>query len=693
MSNDKIPAVKCERCEENIPESADVRSLGDFDILCDCCAEDFRQCFGPQCEELGTDFVESRNGDFYCDSCQDNLVECDDCGQLTDTYNYSIYEHDGYSYCDDCATGNCAYECHSCGCEVSVYTSVNCEGYDFVCEEMCEDCYERRSRISHIDSAVDTSIDKSVLDGAYIKPNSWTRRELSEVSEGNGLTEAQSREYQSFSKFFNRFYAYFGDGYESQKMIIKKGAFGYDRWGWFETSVQIESELNEKVFTMLDYFITDNSSSMYRPHGKFGRYQPFAFAFAKLCQFYISSDNWGDAETPSEIEEKRYIKGRYPSLELIDYKKLLADKLADAPNKEARDNIYGSFDIENGVWLRFYVDFIDRAKLRQCIKDRKMPDGKCLIKTVNKLITQHVKSANQFHDLYGDSDDEESVKAFTSTAHPLAPSEFEKLESAYRIKSCWHHYNYESFWNKYCTNSINVTIPARIGFDAQAHEKVVAFNDRVGACQGSSYKETLGFNHISMSSNPHLYLIFYDPEDETSIIGRSAIRLLWKRSSSKNGFSEPEKDTLYIAPSRLYLDGYSHGKNQFYSGMYKALDEWKDVIAERLGAKEVKMIAYHRTRHDSYSMRDYVSNANDKKIAISFEETDPNYNESKAGKFVTDWFYPIWLEKPQEEAYWGYYPDEYQGYESAYVDSSVYSSYATRETYNGHYSLIEVKNE
>ena len=191
----------------------------------------------------------------------------------------------------------------------------------------------------------------------------------------------------------------------------------------------------------------------------------------------------------------------------------------------------------------------------------------------------------------------------------------------------------------------------------------------------------------------HLYIIFYDPDDETSIIGRSAIRLLWKRGSAKLGFTEPDKDTLYIAPSRMYLSDHTQAKNQFYAGMYKALNEWKDIIGERLGAKEVKMIAYHRTRHDSYSMRDYVANARDRLISLKVEERDEEYGEPKVGKFVTDWFYPIWLEKPQEEAYWGYYPDEYQGYEHAYVDSSSYSSYATRETYTGQYSLIEVKNE
>ncbi len=684
MTPDKMDMCKCERCEESIDESADIKSLGDFDILCDSCADEFTSCFGHTCEEVGTDFIESRHGDHYCSSCADDLVSCDDCGQLTDTNNYTIYAWGDYTYCDDCSDGACAYECESCGEEISITTAVAYEDYDFVIEEMCETCFERRGQITHIDSAVDTSIDKSVLDTAYIKPNFRAQE--------NGVTEAQMRDYQSFSQFFNRFYSYFGDKYDSQKMIIKKGAFGYERWGWFETSVTIESELNEKIYTMLDYFITDNSYSMYRPHRKFGRYQPFAFAFAKLCQFYITSEVKVDGKDLFS-EEERYVKNKYPSLQSIVYKNVLRDKLQDAPTKEIRSNIFSSFDLESGVWLKHYVDFMDRAKLRQCVKARKMPDGSCLIKTVNKLIAQHVKSANQFMDMYGDSDCEIQKKAHTINAHPLAQTELDRLETSYKIKSCWRHYNYEGYWDKYCTNSINVTIPARIGFDAQAHEKVVEFNDRVGACQGSSYKETLGFNHISMSSNPHLYLIFYDPNDESSIIGRSAIRLLWKRNSSLSGFSEPNKDTLYIAPSRLYLDGYSHGKNQFYAGMYKALDEWKGVIAERLGAKEVKMIAYHRTRHDSYSMRDYVSNANDKKIAISFEETDPEYNEAKLGKFVTDWFYPIWLEKPTEEAYWGYYPDEYQGYESAYVDSSEYSSYATRETYTGQYSLIEVKNE
>ena len=686
MSNDKMDECKCERCLTSIDDSSDVKSLGEYDIICDTCADSFDECAGYNCDEVGTGFTETSSGNHYCSSCAENLEECYECEELVDSYNESLYEWDCNQYCSSCANNNYAYECNSCGCGIHISTAYNCSDYDWCIEEMCEECWERRSRIANIDSAVETSIDKSILDEAYIQPNF--------SANGKELTEAQSRDYQLFSKFFNQFYGYMSADYEKQKLIIKKGAFGYDRWGWFETSVNIQSEVNEKIYKMLDYLITENNQQIYRPHRKLGRYQPFAFAFAELCEFYISSDVRGDDGELLWVDESRYVKRKYPAKEMTQFMRWLTNKLEDAPTNADRERIWTDLELDGNLWFSCYVDFLDRAQLRRCVKDRKMPDGRCLIKTVNKIIAQHTKSAQQYWDEREElMETGDEIKANLQTSHPLAKDEFSKIMSGYKIKGCWALYGYENIWKKYCTNSIDVTIPARIGFDAKAHERVIRFNDSVGACQGASYKETLGFNHISMSSNPHLYLLFYDPEDETSIIGRSAIRLLWKRSSRKMGYGEPSRDVLYIAPSRLYLKGYSHGKNQFYAGMYKALNEWKGVIAERLGAKEVKMIAYHRTRHDSYSMRCYVDNAKDEKISIKVEERDPEYNEPKSGKFVTDWFYPIWLEKPEEEAYWGYYPDEYQGYESAYVDSSVYSSYATRETYNGQYSLIEVENE
>ena len=680
MNNDKIDECKCEKCLQTIPDSSDVQSLGDYDILCESCIDTFQKCAGYDCNEVGMDFTVCSNGNPYCESCEDDLSVCYGCEELIDGNQHSLYSYECDTYCSDCAQSQTAYEC-SCGDSVSIEIAVGYEDYDYVINEMCEECWDRRGKIDTIDDAVETSIDKSVLDRAYIQQSHRPEEKL---------TEAQSNDYNSFSRFFNKFYGYTEDDYKSQKLIIRKGAFGYERWGWFETSMEIRSKVNEQIFKMLDYLITDNSQAIKRPHRKFGRYQPFAYTFAELCEFYIQTTiPNGDEESVWLSGENRYVRRSYPSSQLVEFqaiqKKLLEDGMT-----------WSELNANGNLWMSYYVDFLDRAKLRECVNSRKMPNGKCLIKTINKLLTQHTKSYQTYEDDYREDTNRARTK---HSSHPSAKTDKDKILTSYRFDSAWSiSGTNQSIWNKYCTNSINETIPARIGFDAQAHEKVISFNDDIGACQGASYKHTLGFNHISMSSNPHLYFLFYDPQDESSIVGRSVIRLLWARDTSqKRGYGEPLKKILYIAPSRLYQKGYTHAKNQFYAGMYKALDEWKDVIAKRLGADEVKLIAYHKTRHDSYSIKDYVKFAEDNQISVINTKFDPETDERKLGKFVTDWFYPIWLEKPNNDdgngAYWGYYPDEYQGYETSYVDSSVYSEYATRETYNGHYSYIEVKNE
>ena len=248
MTPDKIDMCKCERCEESIDESADIISIGDFDVVCQSCADEHEPCSRSNCDELSTDATYDRHGNAFCSSCSDDLCSCDECSELFDPNNDYSYEYGSYIYCNDCASDASAYECHSCGDDVSVANAVNCEGYDFVIEEMCESCYDRRSRAESIDSVVDTSIDKSILDTAYIQPDYR--------AEDNGMTEAQAKDYHSFNKFFNRFFNYSSvEDYDKNKLIIKKGAFGYERWGWYETSVQIESELNEKIFNLLDYLI------------------------------------------------------------------------------------------------------------------------------------------------------------------------------------------------------------------------------------------------------------------------------------------------------------------------------------------------------------------------------------------------------------------------------------------------------
>lgn len=679
MSDEKSVECNCEKCLQSIEKGADLLSLGQYDIICQSCFDEYSTCSGYRCTEVGTSFAEASNGELYCESCAEDLHTCYGCEELIDSNQQSLYHYEYDSYCSRCADSSTAYEC-SCGDTVSIAIAVGYEDEDFVINETCEECHERDGRIEHIDSSVETSIDKSILDKAYIKRDYRAEEKL---------TAAQLNDYESFSQFFNEFYGYDNDSYKSQKLIIRKGAFGYERWGWFETSIEIESEVNERIFKMLDYLITDNGPNTKRQHRKLGRYQPFSYAFAELCEFYIQSSVLDEDNIKLWRGDNRYIKRRYPTLELNEFMELQKRKLKGGAE-------WDDLIVHNVVWLNYYVDYLDRAKLRQCIKARKMPDGKCLVKTVNKLLAQHSKSYQQFRDAYNINEEKARIDM---TSHPLAPTDLDKYNSSYMYDTAWDISGTpEKVWKLYCTNSISVSIPARIGFDAKAHEKVIAFNDSIGACQGESYKDTLGFNHIAMSSNPHLYLLFFDPEDESSIIGRSVIRLLWKRDeSAQNGYGEPLKKTLYLAPSRLYQKGYTHAKNQFYAGMYKALDKWKDTIAKSLGADEVKLIAYHKSRHDSYTIKDYIDMAKDTSISRKLTELDLNTGSRKLGKFVTDWCYPIWLEIPSNEdgngAFWGYYPDEYQSYESAYVDSSVYSQYATRETYNGQYSYIEVKNE
>ena len=84
---------------------------------------------------------------------------------------------------------------------------------------------------------------------------------------------------------------------------------------------------------MLDYLITDNSKEIYRPHRKFGRYQPFAFAFAKLCDFYLRSDIKTIDGKYLFKDDERYVKRRYPSLESIDHLRCLESKLEDVPDE------------------------------------------------------------------------------------------------------------------------------------------------------------------------------------------------------------------------------------------------------------------------------------------------------------------------------------------------------------------------
>ena len=294
--------------------------------------------------------------------------------------------------------------------------------------------------------------------------------------------------------------------------------------------------------------------------------------------------------------------------------------------------------------LSFYVDYVARDQLLKSIEERKMPDGSALIKKVSKLIR-----ANRDY--------------------------------------IWERYaRFRQCWKEYKTNSITLKVPTSIGFDATVHKKVVAFNEEVGSCQGREYSETLGFNHISMQVNPHLYLLFHNPKNEQEIIGRAVVRLWYKRTKQRDNPLKDgwlDKSALYVMPSRLYMSKYTHAKNDFYVAMFKALNKWLPDIKRSLGVKEAILCAYQNTRHDSLSVYEYLQQAKDENITYAVGD------ESRE-QLATDWYYPIWKEKPSEEATWCYYADEYQGEQFADCESSAGSRYALRETYSGNLAYIGV---
>jgi len=311
--------------------------------------------------------------------------------------------------------------------------------------------------------------------------------------------------------------------------------------------------------------------------------------------------------------------------------------LTDEKYKDKEKQMMWKYPLdENGKVITHYVDYVARDELLKCIKNRIMPDGSPLIKKMSKLL----RSNN---------------------------------------KKIWERWSqYRRTWRNYKTNAMTLNIPMRIGFDTSAQKNVVQFNNRVGACQNDEYRETLGFNQIVMCANPHLYLLFYDPENSERIIGRSVIRLFYRRNQY-----DIDKKTLFVMPSRLYLDKFTHAKNDLYAAMFKGLNEWLPIIKQSFKVDEAVLGAYKVTRHDGTSVYEYLKMSKDDDLTI-VNSTDSR--ESLASL----WYYPIWLERPSEEAYWSYYSDEYQSQQVAECSSDAQSRWAMRDTYTGDIAYIGV---
>jgi len=583
MSNDEeMSKCKCDICANEVEAGEPVFSINEHNVLCSECYGNLERCSacGDRTEQGDLEVV---NDVKYCNPCFQMIRVCYSCDNTINTRRHRYQIYDGDYYCSDCADDVSAYDCENCGENVSINEYCNGEGEDYVNEWLCYPCYERKGSSEHISDYSSFNIESSVLDKHY-----W------HVKVDSG--ESDKAAWAAHSNFFHQFYRWCADEYDHNDFLLRKGALGYGKYGWFKTTAEISTSVNEQFCDFLSALIRDED--LFTSHKRYGQVQAFAEAFQKHTVFQITNDDW-----PIKDKERMW---KYP----LD---------------------------DNGKALSFYVDYVARDELIKCVSERKMPDGSALIKKMSKLIR-----ANR--DLI------------------------------------WERYSrYLNTWNEYKTNSITLKVPMSIGFDAGVHQKVVDFNGAVGACQNEEYRETLGFNHISMAVNPHLYLLFYDPKNERKIIGRSVIRLWYKRSE-RTGL---DKSTLYVMPSRLYLSNFTHAKNDFYVAMFKGLNEWLPKIKRSLEVDEAILCAYKRTRHDSLSIYEYLKQANNKSITFANTTNDD-------ARLASDWYYPIWKEKPNEEATWAYYADEHQSEQFARCERSAGSNYAMRETYNGQLTYIGV---
>lgn len=114
------------------------------------------------CIQCGSKIIEADY--LYCDYCENDYVECDDCGaRIGEDEQYNI---DGYTYCEDCVK-----YCEECGEYTREdITYVECVGY-YVCESClnnhyhyCEECHEWKSSTQYVEDANKDMCDSCLID-------------------------------------------------------------------------------------------------------------------------------------------------------------------------------------------------------------------------------------------------------------------------------------------------------------------------------------------------------------------------------------------------------------------------------------------------------------------------------------------------------------------------------------------------
>lgn len=641
------PCQICERIITGEGDDTEIYSLGRLDVVCSDCHSS-----QAKCAECRTHFQASAgyciSGTDICSVCYNGASTCYECSERILAPSHSILDSTtDHLYCNTCADETPSYECEQCDVQINVIETSENSGYDYLDERLCMECYEQKINTVWIgDFTGNRLINKSTFDAAYQKIGSYRYRSAADSEDLTGAQKEDILHARMYYRVFDEYYENY-EHLDHNNLILRKSAFGYGRRGWYESKIEVKTPLATKITRMLDYLICESGNDFYRPHKKLGRIQPFQELFSSLCHFYIRNRYFMKAE-------RERVEYRYPLEEITEYKQLWTDGLRDCENDDERMQKFQKMSQQYGApYVDFYVDHLSRDELRKCVMTRKLPDGRPLIKTVNKIINTMEKQMRNDDSLKGPWQVLESYK--------------------------------KNVWDEYCTNGTTVNLPVSIGFGPNAHNKVQSFNEQVGSCQAQQYIEGLGFNHISMQSNPHLFLLIHSPTNPETIIGRSVIRFWYEHSGAYNssGLSEINYDKLIVAPSRLYLSEYTHVKRDIYKSMFDVVREWIDVNGQYFkGGENAEIVAYCRTKHDDYSVASYLRNSIDAGANMSLSSV-------KEMNLATEFYYPIWIDKPDTDSLWTYYNDEYQTSQLARVDKSEISSFAIRETYEGSVRVVE----
>ena len=293
------------------------------------------------------------------------------------------------------------------------------------------------------------------------------------------------------------------------------------------------------------------------------------------------------------VEHKKY--GLYHPLRDI-FKSCI--KYYDRSIGEVREGKDITLEALGSDWLRYTLDFCSSEKIIAMLKDNKTEDGANLKKLITNVFNRSYKN---------------------------------RISGVYPSDSDFH-----KDYNTFQTNSSNMRLPVRIGYDADILKQASRFNRKVGSCQVDSNNETYAFGMMDMITNPHLFLLIYDKDGDT-IIGRSIIKFY----KQEKGWGDKDA-TMYIAPSRLYLTEYTNAKKDVYASMYEAVNQF----GKQTFGDNYKLLCHKYSRHDN-SIKSIIRDQ------ANFHFKPMEHDVS------SEWWHPYWLEKPSsDEAEYTYYQDE-----------------------------------